>query len=439
MTIHLIERRTAARRRRGSATLWMVIWLPYLLALFTVMVGVANLWVARVELENALEASALAAVKHWGEAGGGDTLVPRMVGVNYAKANSVRANPLVIGLNYNPAGGPNQNDQCIVGMTPPTGNLIFGAIDDSDPDNVIFNAGIGPTCSAGTVLFDATAEGPGNLAQDNAWGIAFQCRPETPADLRIVRIIIDLQASGGSGLFDLGADGPVDGPVVSDDSPEPLISQTCDQTTFSQSDVVGFPNPAAQIVFTPTGGLSPTLTIDFLPFGGDDGFAMSDRFRFGALTTDVSSGNGHDDGDGIGRDGTKVTIFFELGGIPLPPVTGTFVDNNTEGSNDRLCPPEVSPCNGSLIVHPAFISNLPIPPSSANNNNGQSYGLVSGAGNRKFAVRAQSIFEIQPLGGFPFVGALTQYCIQAKATAEFDCTTRRSRLIRIDTFTCPGP
>jgi hypothetical protein len=400
---------------------------------------VANLWVARVELENALEASSLAAVKHWGDAGGGDTLVPRMVGVNYAKANSVRANPLAIGLNYNPADGPNQNDQCIVGMTPPTGNLIFGAIDDTNPDNVIFNAGIAPSCNAGTVLFDATAQGPGNLEQDNAWGISFQCDAETPPTLRIVKIIIDLQAGGGAGLFDLGAVGPVDGPVISDNSPQPIISTTCNQTTFSQPDLVGFPNPAAQIVFTPTGGLSPTLTIDFLPFGGDDGFAPGDRFRFGALTTGVGQGNTQDDGDGIGHDGTQVTVFFELGGIPLPPVTGTFVDNDTEGSNDCLCPPQVEPCDGSLIVHPSLIPNLPCPPASANNNNGQSYVLISGGGNRKFGVRAQSIFPIQPLGGFPFVGALTKYCVQAKATAEYDCITRRPRLIRIDTFICPGP
>src|SRR6185503_11453281 len=72
-------------RRRGSATLWMIIWLPCLLTLFCVLVGVANLWLARVELENALEASALAAVKQWGDANGaGGTLTARDVGVGYS-------------------------------------------------------------------------------------------------------------------------------------------------------------------------------------------------------------------------------------------------------------------------------------------------------------------------------------------------------------------
>src|SRR5688572_19289043 len=161
------------RKRRGSATLWLVIWLPCLLALFVTLVGVSNLWLARVELENAVEASALAAVKQWGDAGGGDTDIPRQVGVEYAEANGVRGNGLVIGTNYDVGALPNQNDECNLAMTPPTANLIFGAINDDDPDNVIFNAGIAPSCALGSVLFDATASGGGNLVQDNAWGISF--------------------------------------------------------------------------------------------------------------------------------------------------------------------------------------------------------------------------------------------------------------------------
>src|SRR3954447_6677224 len=127
--------RQRPRLRGGSATLWLVIWLPCLMALFCVLFGVANLWLARIEVENALEAAALAAVKQWGDAGGGDTFVPRQVGVSYAHANGVRANPVVIGANYNAGGGVNQNDQCLPALIPPTGNLIFGAVDHTDPSN----------------------------------------------------------------------------------------------------------------------------------------------------------------------------------------------------------------------------------------------------------------------------------------------------------------
>ena len=62
---------SAGRLRRGAVTLWTVLFMPVLLVLFFVVVEGVNLWLARVELENALESSALAAVKHWAESGSG--------------------------------------------------------------------------------------------------------------------------------------------------------------------------------------------------------------------------------------------------------------------------------------------------------------------------------------------------------------------------------
>lgn len=124
-------------RRRGSATLWLVIWLPCLLALFSVLLGVSNLWLARVELENAVEAAALAAAKEWGDDQRGETLVAREVGVAYAAANHVRGGGVVLGLNYQDA-HPNQNRDA-------AGDLIFGVIDDSDPDHIVFNANVEPS------------------------------------------------------------------------------------------------------------------------------------------------------------------------------------------------------------------------------------------------------------------------------------------------------
>ena len=425
-------RRRPKWKRAGSATLWMLIWLPCLLALFVGLVGVANLWLARVELENALEAAALAAVKQWGEAGGGDTWIPRQVGVAYAHANAVRSQPVIIGDNYQSGSGPNQNKDCVLGMTPPQANLIFGAIDDSDPSHIVFNAGIAPSCALGTVLIDATASGSGNLAQDNAWGISFYNTPSTPTILRITRVEIDLRAGGGGGSFT----GPA---TLTDNAPQPAVQ---DSSMNSQPDLVGFTDPANQIAFSyPSPGvLRIDFTADTDPSGGtDDGFAPGDRFRFGQDVTGVSSGSGANDGDGIGRDRTRVTVYFSLGGSPLPPVQGTMVDN-TERSNDALNPAQISPITGTLIVHPARVPDLPAPPTSAPNNNGQSYLLLNGGGtNRKFGVRAQAIVPLTPLGGHPFVGSITNYCVQAKATAMYDCTTGRVQLVRIDQFICPGP
>ena len=80
--------RPAFGRRRGVVTLWTIIALPVLLAMLCVVVEVANLWKSRVELENALESAALAAVQSWGEGAVSPTLPHRQVGVAYAAANT---------------------------------------------------------------------------------------------------------------------------------------------------------------------------------------------------------------------------------------------------------------------------------------------------------------------------------------------------------------
>jgi Flp pilus assembly protein TadG len=135
------------QRRRGAATLWMVLWLPCLLILFGMMIGVANLWLARVELESALEASALAAVQEWQAQANGsgdhsdDISIARQVGAAYAAANRVRGKELALATNQ--GGGlnnPNQNASC-------DGDLVFGAIDTSSVGPVTFDAGLGPDCN----------------------------------------------------------------------------------------------------------------------------------------------------------------------------------------------------------------------------------------------------------------------------------------------------
>ncbi|MEE8452964.1 MAG: Tad domain-containing protein [Thermoguttaceae bacterium] len=404
-----------ASRRRGIATLWTILFSGAMLLMLCFVVEIAHLWLTRVELENSLEAAALAAVKEWGDADGGSTLIPRYVGIDYAAANTLDDDPVAITTNYDPDNLPNENDDC-------EGNLVFGAITEDSTmyvfdEQVTFNAGIRPTCGLGSVLIDAT--GQGNLGDDAAWGVAFRDTAETPPNLTILSITIDLQAGGGSGRFDFTSFPP----VLSDNLPEPMIP--------GRDDIIGFSDPSAQIVFSPTSGMPSALTIFFLPdpgLGGDLGFEPGDRFRFGAFVDGVSKGTGGDDGDGIGQDDVEVTVVFALGGVPLPPVSGTFFDNK-ERSND--CYPEHP-------VHPTEIPDLPCPPSSAPNNNGQSYVGVAGAA-RSYAVRAQSTAAVNSL--FCQLCGVTfgPFSVSAKSTAVYDCAIRRPRLIRIDEFICPGP
>jgi len=55
------------RSRRGSAVVWILVATPVLLVLFMVVLSLASIWQARAELQNAVEAAALAGAKFWGD------------------------------------------------------------------------------------------------------------------------------------------------------------------------------------------------------------------------------------------------------------------------------------------------------------------------------------------------------------------------------------
>jgi hypothetical protein len=117
------------KARRGVISLWLIVAVPVTVTLFCLVLEIANLWLARIELTDALESSALAAVKQWGDDGGGDTLPARHVAQAYAAANTIGGQPVAIDVNYDatpPGGDQNGNASC-------AGELIFGVIADDAP------------------------------------------------------------------------------------------------------------------------------------------------------------------------------------------------------------------------------------------------------------------------------------------------------------------
>jgi Flp pilus assembly protein TadG len=76
--------------------LWTLLFVVVLLTILYVVVQVAQLWLAREKLENAIEAAALAAAKQWGDTGGGTANVAaaQARGEAYATANTVNGVPL---------------------------------------------------------------------------------------------------------------------------------------------------------------------------------------------------------------------------------------------------------------------------------------------------------------------------------------------------------
>jgi hypothetical protein len=202
-----------------------------------------------------------------------------------------------------------------------------------------------------------------------------------------------------------------------------------------------------QIRFTPLAPpnvklTSPTLTIDFSAIpGGDDGFAPGDHFRFGVKTT---GDKGHN-ADGPGEKGVTATIYISDAGVPLAPITLTFVDTSEDpddcydpalyGSPPTPVPPLPLLYNGDLIVNPSGIPNLPCPPSgSGTPHNHQSYAYSVAGG---YAVRAQKTIPITPICASLFGFSAGPTTVMAHTTAVWDGDNKQSKLIRVDQFICP--
>lgn len=411
-------------RRSGVAAVWSLAAIPVVVLLLMMVVDFGNVWVARVELENGLEAAALAAVKEWSNAGAPApnwTVPARQRGISLAEANAIRNVPLVITSNLGTfaAFNPNENHLCDpVFGPPPDGNLVFGSIDEGPP--TIFDATKAPSCGTGRVLVDATGSGNLQTAANNEWGIAFQqTGVPTPPALRITQIVINLRANGGTAEFS---------GVPNLSSNDPGTNAVRDNSGNVQDDIFGFADPAAQIQFT----VSPQhiLTITFSAAGGDDGFAVGDRFRFGAGVVD----EGNIDGDNIGDMGVTATVFFNNGNTS----TGTLFDNEIL-KNQSHNPALIDPITGTLVVSASNIPDLPSPPTAAFNNNGQSHVLIQPSSTQKFGVHAQAIVSVNSLFLSAFGANFGPYQIHCQATALHDCQTSTTRLVRIDEFICaPG-
>lgn len=126
------------RNRRGVAVLWLILWGGMFFTFFCVSLEVTNLWLARIELKNSLDAACLAAAKEWGASGSTLTEAARNSGVTYAAANPVLGVPVVLDPNYDgsdPVFNPNQNASC-------DGNLIFGRINYPVVSPVTFNTSL---------------------------------------------------------------------------------------------------------------------------------------------------------------------------------------------------------------------------------------------------------------------------------------------------------
>lgn len=111
--------RFARHRRHGVVTLWTLLFVAFLATVLCVVVEIAHLYLARTELENALEAAALAGADYWAQ-NPTDIAGARTRAQDYAAANTVDGKPVILDTNLGST-DVNLNDS-------PHGNLILGAV-----------------------------------------------------------------------------------------------------------------------------------------------------------------------------------------------------------------------------------------------------------------------------------------------------------------------
>ncbi len=127
------------RRRRGLAGVWVIAAGPALLTMLCFAVEIGNLWLARGELETALEAAALAAVQEWQDTN--STSQARDFAVVYAAANTVAGSPVILNRNDG-GGGVNDNFDC-------GGEIVLGEIRGAACDSFVFDANSSPVAAFG--------------------------------------------------------------------------------------------------------------------------------------------------------------------------------------------------------------------------------------------------------------------------------------------------
>ncbi len=129
-------------QRSGVATLWVLLAVPGVVIMLVFVTDIANIWLARIEATNAMEASALAAVKEWKDLGNtsANRTRARRAAVAYAAANTVLGQFVSITPNQNKGSG-DVNDNAS-----PLGNVVLGEFRPL-AGQTVFNPNQSPTAS----------------------------------------------------------------------------------------------------------------------------------------------------------------------------------------------------------------------------------------------------------------------------------------------------
>ncbi|WP_339735387.1 pilus assembly protein TadG-related protein [uncultured Gimesia sp.] len=374
------------QKRRGIAILWLIIWGSLFLTFFCVVLEIATLWQAQVEVQNALDSAALAAVKEWGEGGTGPTQIPRNAGVAYTEANPILGVVFTPSTNYTTpvAGNPNGNASN-------TGNFVFGAI-DTTTDPITFNGNAEASCAAGDVTITITDNTAGGSVIPGSIRLSF----DSGTNLAIDSIAFTLPTK---------TMGPPNAFAYFDAPAPPQVDMT--GGSFSGVDVDptnpgppnwDCPNPNGDVCFTFADPLAPnqfqTVQINF----DGNSFTEFDFLHFGVSTNQLSPAGypapyPGSVGDAWGEYGVTAEVTFRNTITNVTSTASTVFVNVPAGNTS-----EATLTGGGGGGFPAVIAQTTVP--------------VNGFCSQLFGVN--------------FLNA------SASSIAYYDCGTSRAALVSVD-------
>lgn len=419
--MHMLRSRRRVRelsgvdRRRGMVMVWILLLVPAIAVLIIMLTDLANIWQARIELKNALDAAALSAVKTWGE--GGTTLQSRQ------SANTTFSNNTILGQTFNLS---TAEGGCANNNVSSDGEILLGSVDDAVP-GFEFDCTGTPTCFAGDIqvvfAVDTNPIPALDTSTAHTFTRSFSYRvesytftpppgpPVTPPTLDSITIdlttlvTIPAHTPGEQGFFDFRTPPPAtDNQSGMDCSTVSVIPGSCPiatgystggATIIGSNAVVNSTQQSLTVNFT---SLDPGDTIGY---GADTDYVGPDS---GGMGTDVAD-HGDEFGSGYVSGGDSTTTGARI----------TVVIAGSSFSGFLAAVPPAGSLRSEVTINGSFT------------NNGQAFGA-----------RARKTIKVNSIGSAWF-GAFTQYDVTAEAFARFSCGGGPPQLIHVETFQCACP
>ena len=368
-----------ANSRRGIATIWVIVSMPALLTLLVVLIDVANVWLAKIELKNALDAAALSGAKSWGE--GSTTLQAR------TDANDVFATNTILGqtstLSIAEGGCTNNN-------VTSTGEIVLGVVTDN-LGVMTFDCNTAP-CPTFSVTLQV------NTADTFVDSSSFRITSFTgPAGSTLDQVVVNLAAMMvNEGAGSVADNGFFDFRTAGADTGFGLAANV----------VTGASTGGAAITTTDAAGATQTsLTVNF------SGLNPGDTLFFGADTDQVGPVEAaNDELDQGGHFGSGYT-----NGSGFTTVTGAQVTVTVNGQA----------AVGTLTFVNATTSTVTIV-GSLNSTSA-------------FGIRTRKTVQISSISPTFFGLTIGPYNVSAESFARFQCTGGVPQLIKQDVVSCVCP